>query len=85
MITAEEKQEIIEVIGKHYSIAIIQHLENEGIKPVKADCFTPNLMQQIVNGTHENEAVEMEILRFLNKKRILKEKILKKRQSLIKK
>ncbi len=85
MISTEEKDEIIAVIGKQYSIPIIEHLEAVGIKPKKATAFTPGLIQQIIGGTYENEDVEFEILQFVKITKKLKEKQAKKRKSLIKK
>jgi hypothetical protein len=85
MISKEEKDEIIAVIGKQYSIPIIDHLEAVGIKPKKATAFTPGLIRQIVNSEYENEDVEFEILKFVKITKRLKEKQAKKRKSLIKK
>lgn len=85
MISTEEKDEIITVIGKQYSIPIIEHLETVGIKPKKTSVFTPGLIQQIVNAHYENEEVEFEILQFVKITKKIKEKQAKKRKSLIKK
>jgi hypothetical protein len=85
MITTEEKDEIIDVIGKHYSIPIIEHLKAVGIKPKKTSAFTSGLIQQIVNAHYENDEVEIEILKFVKITKKLKEKQAKKRKSLNKK
>ena len=85
MISTEEKDEIIAVIGKQYSIPIIEHLEAVGLKPKKATVFTPGLIQQIVNATYQNEDVEFEIMQLVKITKRLKEKQAKKRKTLIKK
>jgi hypothetical protein len=84
MISTEEKSEIIDVIGKHYSIPIIKHLETVGLSPKKNGVFTPGLIQQIVNARYENEDVEIEILKFVKATKKHKEKLAKKRKALIK-
>ena len=85
MISIEEKEEIISVIGKHYSIPIIKHLEALEIKPKKTDVFTTGLIQQIVNGNYTNEEIEIAILELVKITKKQKEKRAKKRKSLIKK
>ena len=85
MISTDEKNEIIAVIGKQYSVKIIEYLLLSGIKPKKADAFTPGLIRQIVNSEYENEDLEFQILQFVKTTKILKEKQAKKRKSLIKK
>lgn len=84
MITPEEKNEIILIIGKHYSVPIINYLSAVGVKPIKAEFFTKSIIQQIVNGIYENIEVEFLILQFVKITKKQKEKISKKRSSILK-
>ncbi len=85
MISKEEKKVIVGVLGSHYSIQIIEHLQNNGYKPKKAPVFTANLIQQIMNAHHEDDDVEFAILSLVQEKKREKEKLAKKRQSILKK
>lgn len=63
MIKDTEKEKIIAVLGKQYSLKIIQQLEKKGIKPLRATVFTTKIIQNIINGHLEHEQVEIEILK----------------------
>jgi hypothetical protein len=62
MITAEQKIQITDVLGKQYSPKIISYLCEKGIKPIRADFFTPKIVQDIMTGESENIEVEIAIL-----------------------
>ena len=62
MISADQKQQIINVLGKQYSPAIISYLEKKEIKPVRAEMFTSKIIQQLMNGDYEHLEAEIAIL-----------------------
>lgn len=67
MITETQKEVICNTLGNKYSSKVIAHLEKKGLKPLKNDVFTPKIIQDIVNGRHENyEYVEIEIVNLVN-------------------
>lgn len=74
MITKKQKKVINEVLGKHYSIAIIFHLEKKKIYNADGNTFSSASIQKIVNGTQLNEAVEMEIAKLVAKVRAQQQK-----------
>lgn len=61
MITEKQKEAICNTLGKQYSKKIIPHLEKKGIKPVKSQFFTPQIIQNIVNGIAANDYLHVEI------------------------
>lgn len=62
MITTQQKEQIISILGKHYSPEIINYLEYKNIKPLRADSFSSIIIQNIMNGATENLLVENAIL-----------------------
>jgi hypothetical protein len=84
MITETQKEAICNTLGKQYSSKIIAHLENKGIKPIKNKAFTPNIIQNIVNGrTDEYLLVEIEIVNLVSATKKRNEKAAKKLQNLL--
>lgn len=81
MISKEEKKVIVGVLGSHYSIQIIEHLEKNGFKPKRAPVFTAELIRQLMNSHYENEELEYAIISFVNEKKKQKAK----RQTILKK
>lgn len=83
MITDAERTAIKTNIGKHYSLPIIARLNEKGIKPKEAEKWTVTMIQQIVLGHREHEAVELEIIQLVADRKAEKEAQLKKRLELI--
>lgn len=84
MISKDDKKIIVGVLGSHYSIQIIKHLEDNGFKPKRAPAFTANLIQQIMNSHHQDEEIEFEILSLVNAKKKQLDKMAKKKKDLLK-
>lgn len=74
MITKKQKKVITEVLGKHYSIAIIFHLEKKKIYNTNGNTFSKASIQKIMNGTQPNEIVEMEIAKLVAKVKLQQQK-----------
>ena len=84
MITETQKEAICNTLGNKYSIKIIAHLKKKGIKPLKNGVFTPKIIQDIVNGRHENyEYVELEIVNLVVAVKKRNKKAAKKLQTLL--
>lgn len=81
----DEKNLIIQILGKHYSHSIKNHLEQKGIKPLEAQKWSITMIQKIVNGVLQHLTAEMEIFRFIEKQKKIKEKQLEIRNKLIQK
>lgn len=84
MISTEEKELIIEILGKHYSSKVIEEFERLGFKPVRAIKFQQNYIHQLVNGNYENEVHEFALLNFVKRKKKEKIQLKKKRKQLTK-
>ena len=83
MITPKEKKRIIEVLGKHYSTTIINHLQTKEIVNAKGNPFSQPSIRNIVNCNEENITVELAILQLVDKTEKSKIKIAQKRKLLI--
>ena len=83
MITDYQKAEIILVLGNHYSNKIIPHLESKELKPLRADKFTKQIIQKIINGHVEDLSTEIEILKFVKSQKSKLEKLQQKQKSIL--
>lgn len=82
MITATQKEQIINVLGKQYSPAIITYLEKKEIKPVRSDAFTPKIIQDIMAGNSENIEAEFAIMELVDKTKKTLQKLEQKKSKL---
>jgi hypothetical protein len=69
MITENQKKKITEVLTKHYTHKIIDHLTANGIFNAKGNQFSSASIQRIVSGEQPNETVELEIAKLIAKTR----------------
>lgn len=69
MITDNQKNKITEVLTKHYSKRIIDHLNENEIYNSKGKEFSKASIQRIVSGAQVNETVELEIAKLVAKTR----------------
>jgi hypothetical protein len=69
MITDNQKKKIKEVLTKHYSHKIIDHLTENAIFNAKGNEFSSASIQRIVSGEQSNETVELEIAKLVAKTR----------------
>lgn len=83
MITEQQKIEINSVLGKHYSNKIIPHLESKGLNPIRAEKFTKQIIQKIINGHLEDLSTEIEILKFVKTQKNKLEKLQQKQKSIL--
>lgn len=70
MITKKEQQSIIEVLGKHYTKAIISYLQSIGLFNRKGEPYSAESIRQIVNMEVEKPPVEIAILKLVAKTRL---------------
>jgi hypothetical protein len=73
MITCNQKQTIIEVLGKQYSPKIISHLSSKNIYNSDGHMFSSSSIQKIVSGKQPNDTVELEIAKLVAKVKKQKE------------
>ena len=64
MISVSERKFIIKAFGKHYSPAIIPHLNKLKLFNSLNDPFSPQAIQHLVGGHRENLPVEAAIIKF---------------------
>ena len=83
MITPKEKKRIIEVLGKHYSTTIINHLQTKEIVNAKGNPFSQPSIRNIVNCSEENLPVELAILQLVKTTEKLLAKQIEKRKKLL--
>jgi hypothetical protein len=69
MITETQKKKIKEVLTKHYSHKIIDHLNENVIFNTKGNPYSRTSIARIVAGEQANEIVEMEIAKLVAKTR----------------
>lgn len=78
MITATEKKLVIKTWGKQYTSGILQGFAKLHIKNANGNDFSPNSISLLVCGHRENVALEIEIMKLVNKtikaKKVLQEK-----------
>ncbi|MBS7231711.1 hypothetical protein KHA90_11805 [Flavobacterium psychroterrae] len=67
MITCNQKEIIIEILGKQYSPKIISHLSNKNIYNSDGHIYSTNSIQKIVSGKQPNDIVELEIAKLVAK------------------
>lgn len=65
--TPKEIKKIKEVLGNHYTGKVIPHLTKKGIINADGKEFSPESIRKIVNGNQYNTAVELEILRLVQR------------------
>ena len=82
MISPEQKEKIITVLGNHYSTEIIQHLNDKEIFNSNGKTFSPAGIRNIVNGLRQNLIVETEIANLLQYKIVTQKKLQKKFQNI---
>ena len=73
MITCNQKQTIIEVLGKQYSPKIISHLSSKNIYNSDGHIYSTSSIQKIVSGKQPNDTVELEIAKLVAKVKKQKE------------
>ena len=60
----EEKQIVLKAFGSNYIAPILKHLMTTELRNARGDHFSRISIGHFVSGERENEAVEIEILRF---------------------
>lgn len=64
------EQEIIyikKVLGNHYSMKIINHLNKAGLYNANGEPYSGNSIRKVVNGYQPNPELELEILKIVAK------------------
>lgn len=82
MISPEQKDKIISILGNHYSGEIILHLNEKEIFNSDGKPFSNSGIRNIVNGLRTNLVVETEIANLLQYRTKLQTKLEKKFQNI---
>lgn len=80
METTKLVQKVKQTFGRNYSNPIIEHLQNQGVKPLSNDSFTKKIIQDIVNKRCNHLEAENEILNLLLAKQQQQKSLEKKMQ-----
>lgn len=81
--TLEERIKMKQFLGKHYSVKVAQHLNDENIVNSDGNAFSSGSIRKIVNGFQSNDAVVLQILKYTAKVAQLQAENDKIRKSLI--
>jgi hypothetical protein len=84
MISYNQKEIIIEILGKQYSPKIISHLSNKNIYNSDGHIYSTSSIQKIVSGKQPNDIVEMEIAKLVSKVKKQKQKAQETKNKLLK-